>query len=87
MLAARALGLGHGAMSGFDNDKVDALFFAGTRFWSNFLCSLGLRIPPRWANVFLASRSMRFVPSLDRPEVTMFVLEWTVRLRRVQLGC
>tara|TARA_B100000676_G_scaffold201525_1_gene197895 strand:+ start:55 stop:492 length:438 start_codon:yes stop_codon:yes gene_type:complete len=41
MLAARALGLDYGAMSGFDNDKVDALFFAGTRFRSNFLCSLG----------------------------------------------
>ncbi len=41
MLAARALGLDYGAMSGFNNDKVDALFFAGTRFRSNFLCSLG----------------------------------------------
>ncbi len=41
MVAARALGLDCGPMSGFDNGKVDALFFAGTRIKSNFLCSLG----------------------------------------------
>jgi hypothetical protein len=28
-------------MSGFDNAKVDAAFFAGTSFKANFLCALG----------------------------------------------
>ncbi len=41
MLAARALGLDCGPMSGFENAKVDAEFFAGTRIKSNFICSLG----------------------------------------------
>jgi 3-hydroxypropanoate dehydrogenase len=41
MLAARSLGLDCGPMSGFDNAKVDAAFFAGTTIKSNFLCSLG----------------------------------------------
>ncbi|MGH6971173.1 MAG: malonic semialdehyde reductase [Caulobacteraceae bacterium] len=41
MMAARALGLDCGPMSGFDNAKVDAAFFAGTRIKSNFICSIG----------------------------------------------
>ena len=41
MLAARSLGLDCGPMSGFDNAKVDAGFFAGTTIKSNFLCNLG----------------------------------------------
>lgn len=41
MLAARALGLDCGPMSGFNNAKVDAEFFAGTTIKSNFLCNLG----------------------------------------------
>ncbi|HEY5290502.1 MAG TPA: malonic semialdehyde reductase [Caulobacteraceae bacterium] len=41
IVAARALGLDCGPMSGFDNGKVDALFFAGTKVKSNFLCSIG----------------------------------------------
>ena len=41
MIAARALGLDVGAMSGFDNDMVDEEFFAGTTLKSNFLCNLG----------------------------------------------
>jgi 3-hydroxypropanoate dehydrogenase len=41
LLAARALGLDCGPMSGFDNAKVDAAFFAGTTVKSNFLCNLG----------------------------------------------
>jgi 3-hydroxypropanoate dehydrogenase len=41
MLAARALGLDCGPMSGFDNAKVDAAFFASTKIKSNFLCNLG----------------------------------------------
>jgi 3-hydroxypropanoate dehydrogenase len=41
MLAARALSLDCGPMSGFNNAKVDAAFFAGTTIKSNFLCNLG----------------------------------------------
>ncbi len=41
ILAARALGLDTGPMSGFDNKAVDAEFFAGTTIKSNFLCSIG----------------------------------------------
>jgi len=41
ILAARALGLDCGPMSGFDNAKVDAEFFAGQAVKSNFLCNLG----------------------------------------------
>jgi 3-hydroxypropanoate dehydrogenase len=41
MLAARSLGLDCGPMSGFNNAKVDAAFFAGTTVKSNFICSVG----------------------------------------------
>ena len=41
IMAARALGLDTGAMSGFDNAKVDAAFFEGTGWKSNFLVNLG----------------------------------------------
>ena len=41
ILGARALGLDTGPMSGFDNNGVDAEFFAGSNIKSNFLCSLG----------------------------------------------
>lgn len=41
LLAGRALGLDAGPMSGFDNTKVDAEFFAGTAVKTNFLCALG----------------------------------------------
>jgi 3-hydroxypropanoate dehydrogenase len=41
ILAARALGLDCGPMSGFDNAGVDREFFANTRIRSNFICSLG----------------------------------------------
>lgn len=41
MLAARALGLDCGPMSGFDNSQVDAEFFPDGRWKSNFLCALG----------------------------------------------
>ena len=41
MLAARAIGLDVGGMSGFDNQKVDAEFFPDGRVKSNFLCSIG----------------------------------------------
>jgi len=41
ILAARAVGLDCGPMSGFDNAKLDAAFFAGTAWKSNFICNLG----------------------------------------------
>jgi 3-hydroxypropanoate dehydrogenase len=41
MIAARALGLDVGAMSGFSNQIVDEEFFTGTTLKSNFLCNLG----------------------------------------------
>jgi 3-hydroxypropanoate dehydrogenase len=41
MIAARAIGLDCGPMSGFDNAKVDQAFFAGTSVRSNFLCNIG----------------------------------------------
>jgi 3-hydroxypropanoate dehydrogenase len=45
MLAARALGLDVGGMSGFDNAGVDKEFFAGTDIKSNFLCNVGFGDP------------------------------------------
>ena len=41
IIAARSLGFDCGPMSGFDNDGVDAAFFAGSGWRSNFLCNLG----------------------------------------------
>ena len=41
IIAARALGFDCGPMSGFDNGKVDAAFFAGAKVKSNFLINLG----------------------------------------------
>jgi 3-hydroxypropanoate dehydrogenase len=41
IIAARSLGLDCGPMSGFNNQKVDEAFFAGTTVKSNFLCNLG----------------------------------------------
>lgn len=41
IVAARALGLDCGPMSGFDNAQVDQLFFNGTAVKSNFICNLG----------------------------------------------
>ncbi len=41
IVAARSLGFDCGPMSGFDNDGVDAAFFAGSGWRSNFLCNLG----------------------------------------------
>ena len=41
IMAARALGLDAGPMSGFDNAGVDQEFFAGTDVRSNFLCNIG----------------------------------------------
>lgn len=47
IIAARALGLDCGPMSGFDNAKCDELFFSGTNFKSNFLCNLGYGDPKK----------------------------------------
>jgi 3-hydroxypropanoate dehydrogenase len=55
IMAARALGLDCGPMSGFNNAAVDAEFFAGTEIKSNFLCNLGYGDPAG-----LHSRSPRF---------------------------
>ena len=55
VLAARALGLDCGPMSGFDNAGVDAAFFSGTDIKSNFLCNLGYGEPAS-----LMPRSPRF---------------------------
>jgi len=55
MLACRSVGLDCGPMSGFENDQVDALFFADTKVRSNFLCNLGYGDPAA-----LFPRSPRF---------------------------
>ena len=57
LLAARALGLDCGPMSGFDNAKVDAAFFAGTQVRSNFLMNLGRGDP---ASIFPRSPRLGF---------------------------
>ena len=57
MLAARALGLDCGPMSGFDNAKVDAEFFAGTQIRSNVLVNLGIGDP---ASIFPRSPRLGF---------------------------
>ncbi len=56
IMAARALGFDCGAMSGFDNAKVDAEFFPDGTVKSNFLINIGHGDPsklfdrsPRWA--------------------------------------
>jgi 3-hydroxypropanoate dehydrogenase len=41
LLAARAMGLDCGPMSGFDNAKIDSAFFGGTSYKSNFIMNLG----------------------------------------------
>lgn len=55
LLAARAVGLDCGPMSGFDQGKVNAEFFADGRFKVNFICNLGYGDP---ASLF--ERSPRF---------------------------
>ncbi len=45
MMAARALGLDCGPMSGFDNAMVDREFFPNGRVKSNFICNLGYGDP------------------------------------------
>lgn len=57
MIAARALGLDCGPMSGFNNAKVDEAFFEGTSVKSNFICSIGEGDP---AKVFARSPRLSF---------------------------
>ncbi len=57
IIAARALGLDCGPMSGFSNAKVDEEFFAGTRIKSNFICSVGYGDP---AGLFERSPRLSF---------------------------
>jgi nitroreductase len=57
IVAARALGLGCGPMSGFDTAKVDAAFFAGTTVKTNFVCCLGQGDP---AKIFPRSPRLAF---------------------------
>jgi 3-hydroxypropanoate dehydrogenase len=59
MIAARAVGLDVGGMSGFDNAKVDAEFFPDGRIRSNFLCNVGHGDP---------SKVMAKLPRLDFEE-------------------
>ena len=47
LMAARALGLDCGPMSGFDQAGVDAEFFAGTQIKSNFLINIGYGDPDK----------------------------------------
>jgi nitroreductase len=44
-MAARAIGLDCGPMSGFDNEAVDREFFPGGQIKSNFICAIGYGDP------------------------------------------
>jgi 3-hydroxypropanoate dehydrogenase len=57
IIAARALGLDCGPMSGFDNAGVDKEFFAGTNVKSNFICAIGYGDP---AGVFPRNPRLSF---------------------------
>ena len=57
IVAARALGLDCGPMSGFDNAGVDKAFFSGARIQSNFICSIGYGDP---ASVFPRNPRLSF---------------------------
>ena len=57
IVAARALGLDCGPMSGFDPGAVDKEFFAGTNVKSNFICAVGYGDP---SGVFERSPKLSF---------------------------
>lgn len=57
LMAARAVGLDCGPMSGFDNDGVDKEFFANSSVKSNFICALGYGDP---SGVFPRSPRLSF---------------------------
>ena len=60
LIAARAVGLDCGPMSGFDNALVDDEFFPDTTLKSNFLCNLGYGDP---------SKTFKRLPRFDFEEV------------------
>jgi 3-hydroxypropanoate dehydrogenase len=62
MLAARSLGLDCGPMSGFNSLVLDAEFFAGTAFKSNFLCNLGYADPTK---IYARSPRLDFQEACD----------------------
>ena len=62
ILAARALGLDCGPMSGFDQAGVDGEFFAATNIKSNFLCNLGHGDP---SGLFSRSPRLSFDEACD----------------------
>jgi 3-hydroxypropanoate dehydrogenase len=64
MIAARAVGLDVGGMSGFDNAKVDAEFFPDGRVRSNFLCNIGHGDP---------SKILPKLPRLEFDEVCLLL--------------
>src|SRR5690606_33335949 len=57
IMAARAVGLDCGPMSGFNNEGVDQEFFANTSIKSNFICGLGYGDP---SGVFPRSPRLAF---------------------------
>ncbi len=63
ILAARALGIDSGAMSGFDNSKLDMAFFAKSGWRSNFLLNLGHGV---------AEHPFERLPKLTFDEATLF---------------
>lgn len=64
ILAARALGIDSGAMSGFDKGKVDRAFFATNGWKSNFLINLGHAKP--------GEHPFPRLPKLSFEEATLF---------------
>ena len=57
IMAARAIGLDTGAMSGFDNDRVDQEFLVDRGWRSNFLVNLGRG---DWSGVYNRSPRLEF---------------------------
>jgi 3-hydroxypropanoate dehydrogenase len=62
IMAARALGLDIGAMSGFNNELVDELFLANRGWRSNFLCNIGHGDP---AGLFDRSPRLEFYEACE----------------------
>src|SRR6202030_2989864 len=67
IIAARALGLDCGPMSGFDNAGVDRAFFAGTRIQSNFICCLGHGRPAQSKADLRRGGTLRMTPARQLP--------------------
>jgi 3-hydroxypropanoate dehydrogenase len=63
-MAARAIGLDCGPMSGFDNEAIDREFFPGGQVKSNFICAIGYGDP---------AGSFERLPRPDVNEVCSFV--------------